>query len=131
MRKPWAGEAEERRRWWDLAGAGWVSSAEDERAEEREVATMIVVAGGQQTRRQSRLLDHCPIQGEIVEVKVLQNTTLVGQGCGVLLASTCQAKSTKLCCRSVSIGFDSPDAGTQGRRSMSHLGTAFVAPVLN
>lgn len=37
MRKPFTGEADERRRWWVGAGA---SSAEEERAEEREVATV-------------------------------------------------------------------------------------------
>lgn len=43
-----------------------MSSAEDERAEERKVATMIVVMGGQLTRERDRLLDHCPIQGEML-----------------------------------------------------------------
>lgn len=37
MRKPFTGEADERRRWWVGGGA---SSAEEVRAEEREVATV-------------------------------------------------------------------------------------------
>lgn len=39
MRRPLAGEADERRRWWDEAGA---PSAGEERAEEREAATVLV-----------------------------------------------------------------------------------------
>lgn len=48
MRKPFTGEADERRRWWVGGGA---SSAEEVRAEEREVATvrsgeMAAILGG-------------------------------------------------------------------------------------